>query len=328
MSLLPYLPIFRRVSSWNYQFKAPINFGSLWVKLSDTIAVPVSLARWVWVFLFIMAICGGAWILLRRSEESEPASEKDRTLFALVTLLVGTAGYAGFLRVLSYVTQPWYYVVLLVFAAVCLEMLLASLPVKRWLWFARGGFALVFIATATFPAWRALQVRQTNIDLIASKLESLAKDGDLILLSPWNYGITFRRYYHRETLCATLPPVEDLRFHRCDIIKRQMMAQAPLAPVLQKMGETLRAGKTIWVVGRLVRVAPGKQPLEVPPGYDGPDGFVSGNFYRAWLEQAGFFVQTRALNVERVPLNLSQPIMHYEAPELSSIRGWRSDSAP
>jgi hypothetical protein len=235
-------------------------------------------------------------------------------------------GYAGFLRILSYVTQPWYYVVLLVFAAVCIEILLASLPRERWIGLARCGFALVFIGTTVFPAWQALQARQTNVDLLARRIDSLAKEGDLIFVSPWNYGITFRRYYHGETLCATLPPVEDLRFHRCDIIKRQMMSPESLAPVLQKMGETLRAGKTVWLVGHLVPVAPGQKPLELPPGYDGPDGFVTGPFYRAWMEQAGFFVQTHALAVESVPVPLPAAIMHYENPVLSAIRGWRQDS--
>jgi hypothetical protein len=207
-----------------------------------------------------------------------------------------------------------------------METILASLSVKKWLWFARCGFVLAFIGATTFPARQALRVRQTNIDLIARRLESLARDGDLIVLSPWNYGITFRHYYHQKTLSATLPPVEDLRFHRCDIVKREMMSPAPIAPVLQKMSETLRAGNTVWVVGHLIRIPPGRQPLEVPPGYDGPDGFVGGPFYLAWMEQAGFFVQTHAINVEGVPLPLPQPIMHYESPELTSIRGWRSDA--
>ena len=326
ISLLPYLPIFRRVGSWNYQFKAPIDFPFLWGKLSETIAAPASLVRWIWLFLFIASIFAGVYVVLRRSEEGEPTAENDGALFALVTLVVGVASYAGFLRILSYVTQPWYYVLLLVFAAVCIETLLASLPVKRGLWWARSGFALVFIGATTFPAWQALQVRQTNVDLVASKLESVAKDGDLILVSPWNYGITFRRYFHQDLPYVTLPPVADLRFHRCDIIKRQMMARAPMEPVLRKMSETLRAGKTIWLVGQLLPVARGQRPLDVPPGYDGPDGFVSGPFYRAWMEQGGFLVQTRAINIESVPVPSLQPIIHYEDVALTSIRGWRSDA--
>jgi hypothetical protein len=327
ISLLPYVTIFRRVGSWNFQFKAPITFAFLWGKLSETIAAPVGMARWVWVFLFVAAVCAGAWTLLRRSEEHEPLPAKDRALFALVTLLVSTAGYAGFLRVLSYVTQPWYYVVLLAFAAVCMETLLVSLPLKKWLYLARCGFALAFIGTATFPSWQALQARQTNVDLIARKLASVVKEGDLLFISPWNYGIPFRRYYHEQTPSVTLPPVKDLRFHRCDIIKRQMMSPAPMAPVLEKIGETLRAGKTVWLVGELIPVPPGKRPLVVPPGYDGPNGFVSGPFYRAWGEQAGFFVQSHALNLERVPLP-TPPVSHYENLALTSIRGWHSDTEP
>jgi hypothetical protein len=93
------------------------------------------------------------------------------------------------------------------------------------------------------------------------------------------------------------------------------------------MGETLRAGKTIWLVGLLIPVAPGQRPMELPPGYDGPNGFVSGPFYHAWMEQAAFFVQTHALAVENVPRASTQPIMHYEAPAVVSIRGWRPDAA-
>jgi hypothetical protein len=324
ISLLPYVTIFRRVGSWNFQFKAPITFSFLWGKLSETIGAPLGIARWVWVFLFVAAICAGVWALRRKSEEHEPLPAKDRALFALVALFVATAGYAGFLRVLSYVTQPWYYVLLLAFVAVCMEMLLVSLPLKKWLYLARCGFALAFIGASTFPCWQALQVRQTNIDLIAMKLASIVKDGDLLFVSPWNYGISFRRYYHEQTPFVTLPPVEDLRFHRCDIIKRQMMSPAPMAPVFEKIGETLRAGKTVWLVGELIPVAPGKRPLVLPPGYDGPNGFVNGPFYRAWGEQAGFFVQTHALNLERLPVR-QQAVSHYENLALTSIRGWHAD---
>jgi hypothetical protein len=279
------------------------------------------------VFLFTAAILAGAWALLRRSDdERNPTAPKDRALFAFVTLLVAVVGYAVFLWVLQYATQPWYYILIMVFAAVCMEMLFTAIPVKKWLWFARCGFALAFIGATTFPAWQALQVRQTNIDLIARQLDSLAQEGDLILVSPWNYGITFQRNYHRDTAWVTLPPVEDLRFHRCDIIKRQMMSPAPMEPVLVKMGETLRAGKTIWVVGQLMAVPPGERPLELPPGYDSPEGFRGGNFYRAWMEQAGFFIQTHSRTVDNVQRTWSQPIMHYETPALTAVRGWRSDS--
>jgi hypothetical protein len=326
LSLLPYVPTILRVRAWNFQFKAPISFAFLWGKLSETIGSPVNAAVWAWVIVFAMAIGAGIWVLLRKSWEDELPLEKDRVLFALVTLLVGTASYAGFLKVLSYVTQPWYYVVFIAFAAVCLEMLFASLPAKAWHLSARSGFALVFIGTTTFPAWQALQARQTNVDLIAARLESLANKDDLVLINTWNYGIPFRRYYHGPARCATIPPVEDLRFHRCDIIKRQMMSPAPIAPVLQKISDTLRAGNTVWLIGALRFVAPGQQPQIVPRGYDGPTGWVGTDFYGSWSEQAGFVFQKHARSFERVQVSVTQPVSHYENLPLSAFQGWRGET--
>ena len=101
------------------------------------------------------------------------------------------------------------------------------------------------------------------------------------------------------------------------------MSVAPLAPVLTTMEETLRNGHTIWLVGSLDFVPPGKEPQIVPPGYDGPGGWVGGNFYAAWAEQAGFLVQRHALHFERVRVPLAQPVSRYENLPLSVIHGWR-----
>lgn len=325
ISLLPYLPIIRRVGAWNFQFKAPINFAFLWGKLSETLASPIEAAVWVWVILFALAAVAGLWALCRRSDW-QAAESRDRLLFAWVTLLVAAAGYAGFLRVLSYVTQPWYYVVLLVFAALCLDLIFASARAGSLPVLLRSAFALLFVGVAFFPASQEVQARQTNIDVIATHLQSLAGPDDLILINTWNYGIPFRRYYRGPASTATIPPMEDLRFHRCDLVKRRMMSPDPLAPVLQKMDETLRSGHTIWLIGALDFAPPGKTPQVIPPGYDGPNGWVGGNFYAGWALQAGFFVQSHAQHFERLSVPLAQPVKHYENLPLSVIRGWRESA--
>jgi hypothetical protein len=322
ISLLPYLPIIRRVGAWNFQFKAPINFQFLWGKLSETLGSPIGAAVWAWVLLFAFAAGAGFWALCRRSD-GQAAESRDRLLFLWVTLLVGAAGYAAFLRLLGYVTQPWYYVVVLIFAALCLDLIFASLRGGSLPVLLRSAFALLFVGAAVGPAWGAIQARQTNIDVISTQLQSVAAPDDLILINTWNYGIPFRRYYRGSTSIATIPPIEDLRFHRCDLVKRQMMSPDPLAPVLQKMEETLRSGHTIWLIGGLDFVAPGKEPPATPPGYDGPNGWVGGNFYATWALQAGYLVQIHAPHLERVRVPLAQPVARYENLPLSAIRGWR-----
>jgi uncharacterized membrane protein len=320
ISLLPYLPVIRRVGAWNFQFKAPIDFAFLWGRLAETLASPVGAAVWAWVILFAFAAVAGLWA---QRSDGQAAESRDRLLFVWVTLLVGSVGYAGFLRVLSYVTRPWYYVLFVVFAALCLDLIFASLRTGSLPVLLRSAFALLFVGVAVFPAWREVQARQTNVDVIAAQLQSLAGPEDLILLNPWNCGISFRRYYRGLTPTATIPPIEDLRFHRCDLAKRRMMSPDPMAPVLQKMDETLRSGHTIWLVGRLDFVPPGKEPRVIPPGYDGPNGWVGGDFYEAWSLQAGFLVQNHALHFARARVPLAQPVSRYENLPLSAIRGWR-----
>src|SRR5262249_46024276 len=146
---------------------------------------------------------------------------------------------------------------------------------------------------------------------------------DLILINRWIYGVSFRRYYHGAASYETIPPIGDLRSQRVDILKQQMMSPSPMAPVLQRMDETLRSGHTIWLVGHLDFVPPGKEPQVISPGYDGPTGWVGGDFFTAWAEQAGSTVQRHALHFERIRVPLAQPVSHYENLPLSAIHGWR-----
>lgn len=324
ISLLPYLPTIRRVRAWNFQFKAAIDFPFLWGKLSETLGSPIAVAVWIWMALLALALVAALLALLRKPDDEAARARQDRLLFACVTLVVGTLAYAGFLRVLSYQTEPWYYILFVAFAATCLEVIFGSLSGRSIAVGARTAFAVLFIGLAVLPAARAVKVRQTNVDHVARRLDALAAPGDLILINTWNYAISFRRYYEGPAALATIPPIEDLRFHRCDLAKREMMSATSIDPVLARIAETLRTGHTVWLVGGLHFLAPDKRPLIVPPGRDGPDGWVGEGFYQAWSEQAGFFIQQHAKQVELVEVAVDRPVMQYEDLVLQAIRGWRA----
>ena len=321
-SLLPYVPMIQRVHSWNFVWKAPFTLSVLWRKLAEMLGSPVSLGVWAWIALFFLAVLGGIWTFSSPSEKNAPGTNRDRVLFAVVTLLIGTVGYGAFLRVLGYAMRPWYYIVFAAFAATCIELIFASVSGARWLLAARTAFALIFTGVTIYPAAQALQFRQTNIDLIATHLQSLASRDDLILINPWFYAISFRHHYHGLTLCTTIPPIQDLRSHRVDIFVRQMMSPATMRPVLQTMGDTLRAGHAIWLVGPLDFLPSGQTPRSVPPWIDGANDWNAGDFSRMWSEQAGFFVQKHAVSFERVQVPNKQLVNRYENVPLSVIRGW------
>jgi hypothetical protein len=317
-TLLPYVPTIRRVHLWNFIWKAPFTPAELWRTFGSRLEIAA------WIILFAVALLAGTWAL-RRSKPADAGDQAktERLLFGVVTLVIGTAGYAGFISFLGYLTQPWYYIAFAAFAATCIEMVLASIWAREWSLLARAAFAIGIVSVGVYPAWQALHFRQTNVDVVAAQLETQAAPNDLILINSWNYGISFCRYYHGSASYETIPPIEDLRSHRVDLLKQQMMSPAPMAPVLQRMDETLRNGHTIWLIGSLDFVPPGKEPQVVSPGYDGPNGWVGGNFYAVWAEEAGFVVQNHALHFERVRVPLAQPVSRYENLPLSAIRGWR-----
>jgi hypothetical protein len=325
-SLLPYVPTMQRVQSCSFMWKEPFTVSGLWAKAAETLGSPIPFGGWLWLSLFAAALVIGLWGVLRKPTTIERPPNGDRLLFAFVALLAGAVCYTAFLRVLSYVTQPWYYVTLIAFAATCIEMILSSAERKEKTLLARSACALLLMAASIVPSLGAIEARQTNIDFVAAKLARTAQPDDLIVINPWFYGISFRRYYHGAAPYMTIPPIEDLRVHRVDIAKRQMMSVDPMAPVLRRMAQVLRGGHTIWFIGGSNYVTPGRQPLSVPPGFDGSRDGV-GPYYNAWSEQASFLMQTHARTLESIRVPYDQSFIRYEEVPLTAIRGWRSESA-
>ena len=147
---------------------------------------------------------------------------------------MGVVGYAGFLRVLNYWTQPWYYITLAAFVACLLEVLFGAWPAtsksKVALRVVRLAVALLLLCVAVRPAWKELPTRHTNIDVIAGRLQQLATKDDLIVVPRWECAISLNRYYRGPSEVITLPPISEHRFHRYDLVLRQMMTADPLSP--------------------------------------------------------------------------------------------------
>jgi hypothetical protein len=106
-----------------------------------------------------------------------------------------------------------------------------------------------------------------------------------------------------------------------DLVYAQMLAEAPIVPVLQQIEQTLRAGHTVWLVGTVAFVEAGRPPMAQPP----PNEAATRNaaFFRAWSEQTAFVFQSHAAELIRTRVPVEQPVVQYENVPLSAIRGWR-----
>ena len=98
-SLLPYLPMIRRMREWTFMVAYPADYSWLWQRAGEVMGSPRPVLVWIWTALFAacVALTALALVRFRRREGSAPAKGSQQeipaaVLFGGVTLVVGVAG--------------------------------------------------------------------------------------------------------------------------------------------------------------------------------------------------------------------------------------------
>ncbi|HEX7517162.1 MAG TPA: hypothetical protein VF345_07730 [Chthoniobacterales bacterium] len=356
-SLLPYVPMMRRMREWTFMVSYPADFAWLWKRTCEVIGSPDPLGIWLWLGLFVAGLGVVASLAVsqlwrgfarrriidenaeRTSSSSvplhrdQPHSVPDAVLFSAVVLIVGVVGYAAFLRMLHYYTQPWYYITLIAFAACALDVVFGAWPIAArhrglplLLRSGRLAAALALLCFTGLPDWEEMPVRHTNVDLLAARLRPLATNGDVILVPRWECAVPLARYYRGPAEIISLPPIDDHRFHRYDLVLQQMMTVDPVQPVLARMENTLRSGHRVFLAGTLP-FPDADYPLpRLPPAYrDAGGNWHLAAYNSVWQLQAGQLLSahaTRGGHIE-VPIPGNARVQEFENLELGVAEGWR-----
>ncbi len=323
LSLLPYSIPVTRAAKWNMILGIAPGFAHYWSVFAALLGSAGSFMITAWVALMIVAVIATVVAQWPRLSPGLSNERRDLALFAGLTLVIGLASYAAFIRVLNYGTNPWYYVALAVLAAVALEAALGAFLVAPWLRIARLAVAAVLAAACLNGGWNELQTRQTNIDMIAADLQSTADKNDLILVSSWSSGLTFDRYYHGATPWTTIPPFPENKVHRSDLVKEFMMQREAVRPNLAAIEKTLRSGHRVWLVGVLPYFQPGQHPSDLPlPPLPG-SGWFAPPYEAMWPAQVGYFLQTHInFNRDVQVKQFGEQISPYENTVLEVVQNW------
>jgi hypothetical protein len=339
---------------WTFMVSYPADLAWLWKRVCEVIGSPDPLGIWLWLGLFVIGLgLAGVFAiarlwhrLARRQAGTMPApsvsvpregrrgySLPDAVLFASVTLSVGVTGYALFLLALHYYTQPWYYITLLAVVAGGLDVLFGSWPVGAgfqtlplFLRTGRLAVAIALLSFAALPDWEEMLVRHTNADLIVARLRLLATNHDVLLVARWECAIPLARYYRGPAGIISIPPIEDHRFHRYDLVLREMMTPNPLRPIFARLEKALRTGHQVFIAGPLA-FPDRKYPLpDLPPAYRDRAGIWHGGAYDSvWQLQVGQFLGAHASSYRRiaVPVPGSARVQEFETLDLAVATGWR-----
>jgi hypothetical protein len=330
-SLLPYVPMMRRMREWTFLVSYPIDLSWLWGRASEVLGSPDPITVWLWAGLCI----GGVGVVVghRVLHCRQIGQERESVLFATITLVVAVPAYAAFLRALGYYTQPWYYITLAIVVAFALDVVFGAWPSKMAslqlsLRAVRLFAAFGLLGLATLPAWDEMPTRHTNVDLVATQLRSQATQGDVIVATHWQYAVSLYRYYHGPATVITLPFVEEHRFHRYDLALQQMRSEYPLEPAFSRIGEALQSGHRAFFVGALRFPKAGEPPPGLSLGYRDANGsHHGGNYDVVWPISAGYFVQTHATHCVQIPVPVPNRarVQRYEYLALSMAEGWRQN---
>jgi hypothetical protein len=244
----------------------------------------------------------------------------DALTYHLTVLLVGVVGYWAFLFSLSYVMHPWYYLALLALVAACVDGLLSSAqaPVVR-IFICLG--AIYFCAVTAEPDWYNAGLRKTNIDLICNRLSRIENRGDLVLISPFFYGITFQRYDRGPAKFVAVPGIDFLAYCKLDLLNKSIQDPGAMTPILGEMAETLRSGHAVYLVGDYFK--PNYDQTPPPTVGTAPNPVLEWNAGPLfnWPEEIADLAGHHAKSTRELDVPL-QGISGYERPGVRVVTGW------
>ena len=312
-------------------------------------------AAWmVWAVLVAVALwCGGVELRRRRSPAVAPATSgstaesseprfPDAAVFAGLTIPAALIATLVFLESLSYIPRPWYLLPASALVACALDTLWSTLAGRggRPLATLRAAAVVVVAVLAVPPLWQRLGARQTNADLVARQVAGAAAPQDLVVVTPWYYGVSFNRYYLGAAPWVTLPEIPDHRIHRYDQLMARLAARQPIDDLLAAVTATLRAGHRVWLVGDVggegegsaeggsgggggASSAAADREAALPPAPDSPAGWQDFPYLAAWTRQLRAFLRVHGSLVTPVRVAAGAPVNDLEKMPLAMAQGWR-----
>lgn len=319
LSLLPYLKPLKLSQQWWIVEKTGFNPWMSWHTLSTALDTPPFIGSVIWIGVFLIAAILGFALFEKRVSRREYLS-CDLPLFGAIAATGGLIGYFIFVVNAGLPTQPWYWLLLLTFLAVCIEAILAKRlerAPKQVL------FSVAVIACASFASTLSqIKSRLTTMDQVAARLKSEVQLDDLIVVYPWYAGVSFNHHYRNGTNWTTVPELSDHRFHRYDLLKEKLQETEPLRAVKERIQRTLNSGGNVWLVGGLPEAEPGEAQIPtLPPAPDAPSGWYDEPYNHVWGRQLGYFLQLKASKAEKISIEGQFRYTRYEQIPVTKFTG-------
>ncbi len=309
LSLLPHLGNIRKGNEWLVVAHVPVDLAGLWRVLGESLSAGGGWMQYGWIALFFIALVEAFFFAVRKKNWN--------LIYCGCVLLTATVAHLAFLRILSLPLRSWYFLIMLAVAAMAMDVILSGLHFKKL----QAPLALILTVLSISKCFAGVQLRHTNLDLVAAKLKQSVQTGDLVLVSPWYYGVAFQRYYGTNGF-TTIPPMTELRIHRYDLMRDVMDSPDPMAPVKTEIERTLRGGHKLWVTGVFQFLQPGQAAMLLPERRPAQGGDAL--YFSTWMFQLTSMVAAHATKTDLIPIPVpdNQPVDVVENLTVQTFQGW------
>ncbi|MGZ4974590.1 MAG: glycosyltransferase family 39 protein, partial [Limisphaerales bacterium] len=288
--LLVHVPNIQKGEQWRDIARVPVSKELIGGAISELLTAAAKFMQPVYIAVFAATLGLGVFAAVKWKSSN--------VVYATAVFLLATIFQIGFLTQVGLPPRSWYFLIWLAPMMICADVTWSAFKTPVQI---TRALLVTAIAVLCVPScWSGSKLRQTNIDLIAAKLKTERKPEDMVLVAPWFYGVSLNRYYPQDQF-TTLPPMEEIRIHRYDLMKRAMQSADPIGPLANRIVETLRGGHTLWIVGSLKFPAAGETVRQYPPYYKGI-GNNDAAYYFSWSEALGKLVQEHATKGDVVSL--------------------------
>ena len=323
LSLLPYVPAYLRARDWNILVRGWPTSYSLWKHFEVALGNPGYSIPAVW-YAIAVGLAGVFIFRIYKARDAKYGQQQQLIWFAISVCGFSVTGCYLFLRVLSYTTNVWYYLAFICAGAAALDLIASSLCTADWLRLFRLGFGSAALIAAPFADWSPITERQTNVDLAAQTVSARAAVHDLVVVVPWQFGISFYRYYRGTAPWVTIPNISEHQVHHYDLIKAKMISAHPIDDLTEAVRTTLTSGNRIWFVGGLNLPRPEEGPMILPPAPASRFKWDNRAYTASWWQQLSVFAVVHANRVDSITLPQPEPgqINELEQTSLTVVEGW------
>jgi hypothetical protein len=322
--VLPYVPAYSRARNWNIVVRGTPTLNSLWNHLEVAFGDPAHGIPALW-YTVVLGLIGLLILRIYKIRANEEPPQWDLIWFCILVCGFSLVGYYAFLRLLSYLTSDWYYLALICVVAAALDLAAACLCTFQWLRLVRLGFGLIALIAAPFADWAAITERQTNIDIAARTVAVQAAPTDLVVVTPWVFGVTFQHYYRGPAPWLTIPSIADHQVHRYDLMKIKMVSANPVDDLAEAIRTTLVSGNRVWFVGGLNLPPPNEGPMILQPAPGSRFKWDNRPYTASWWQQLSVSAVLHAKRVDSVTLPMPDhtQVNYLEEAQLTVVQGWK-----